>query len=35
MISLRNDIAHHHELPSLYDLLAAVDFSKKWLRVDK
>ncbi|CAM4740066.1 unnamed protein product [Rotaria magnacalcarata] len=32
IISLRHDIAHHHELPSLYDLLAAVDFSKQWLR---
>ncbi|CAF1328503.1 unnamed protein product [Adineta steineri] len=32
IISLRHDIAHHHELPSLHDLLAAVDFSKQWLR---
>ncbi|CAF1228985.1 unnamed protein product [Adineta ricciae] len=32
IISLRHDIAHHHELPSLNDLLAAVDFSKQWLR---
>ncbi|CAF4913869.1 unnamed protein product [Rotaria sp. Silwood1] len=32
IISLRHDIAHHHELPSLYDLLAAIDFSKQWLR---
>lgn len=33
MISLRHDIAHHHELPSLHDLLSAIDFSKKWIRV--
>ena len=35
IISIRHDIAHHHELPSLNDLLTAVDFSKQWLRVSE
>jgi len=32
IISIRHDIAHNHELPSLFELLIAVDYSKKWLR---